>query len=271
MGQIWLDWVPFMSVEVIIDYACEGLFCAVSRAVSLERSGGQTFGVREEHNVVSSSVIVKKNEKPYLVLYFINCSDFLLLLRQDCARDYFNAMYQAMGCPLYVVMLDHPTGPRQSRFWEGVAQLCAESSLSSFLVGFDFAPFLERAADIVVSHGFKACRQQTECDPLARTDGRRKCDPTDFHALYLDMLVEISHVSDRRAAVIAGVFPSMCHLLKFIDSGTCNRLSVEEYGEDRASSAFDPYIIEVLSTDYNTREAQDNLRLLNEKSKNLFT
>ncbi|KAH9589082.1 hypothetical protein LSM04_001718 [Trypanosoma melophagium] len=260
-----------MNVEVVIDDACEGLLCAVSRAVSQERSGGQTFSVRGGHNVVSNTVIVRKNENQCLTLYFITCSDFQLLLRQNCTRDYFNAIYEAMDCPLYVVMLDHPTGPRQSRFWEGVAQLCVESSLASNLVGFDCALSLERAADIVVAHGFKAGRQQNESDPLARTDGRRKCDPTDFHALYLDMLVEVSHVSDRRASVIAGVFPSMCHLLKFIDSGACNRLCVEEYGEDRASSVFDPYIMEVLSTDYNTKEAQETLRLLNEESINLFT
>ncbi|KEG14163.1 hypothetical protein DQ04_00591040 [Trypanosoma grayi] len=260
-----------MSVVVVADVACEGLLEAVTRAVHVLRSDGASISVRGGHNAVPNTALVTKDGEPRLILLIITCSDFQLLLRHNCAGEYFETMHHATGCPIYVVMHGQLTGSRQSRFWEGLAQMCANDSFTSFLIGVDFAPSLERAAEIIAAHGFKTSKQQMESDPLVRTESRRKCDPTDFHALYLDMLLEISSVSERRAAVIAGVFPSLFRLLEYIGSGARGRLRVEEYGEERSSSALDSYMVEVLSTDYNTAEAQAIMERLNENNDRLFT
>ncbi|RNF22220.1 uncharacterized protein Tco025E_03152 [Trypanosoma conorhini] len=260
-----------MGFELVVDTACEGLCEAVARTLSAAHLGSRCLQVRETQNAVSSSVLVTNDTRTCLLLLFITFNDFMLMLRHNCVHNYVKAVYDASKCPVYVIMLGQLTGPRQPRFWEEVTRLCADDSLLSILVGFDFAPSLEQAADIVAAHGLKASKQQSELEPLARAEARRKCDPTDFHALYLDMLLEISSVSERRAAAIAGAFPSISHLLEVIDSGLHHRLQVEEYYETRNTSVLDPYISEVLSTDYSTAEAQEMMNALVDKSKKIFS
>ncbi|ESL05569.1 hypothetical protein TRSC58_06777 [Trypanosoma rangeli SC58] len=84
------------------------------------------------------------------------------------------------------------------------------------------------------------------------------------------MLLEISSVSERRASAIAGAFPSISHLLETIDSGVHHRVQVEEYYETRTTSVLDPYISEVLSTDYSTLEAQEIMNAMLEESQKVF-
>ncbi|RNF07444.1 hypothetical protein TraAM80_03420 [Trypanosoma rangeli] len=259
-----------MGFELVVDVACEGLYEAITRTLSIIRLGSRCLQVRESQNMISNSVLVINDDIISLLLLFITFNDFMLMLRHNCVRNYLQAIYDASKCPVYVIMLGQLTCPRQSRFWEEVSRLCADDSFLTILVGFDCAPSFEQAADIVVAHGLKASKQQSEADPLVRVDGRRKCDPTDFHALYLDMLLEISSVSERRASVIAGAFPSISHLLETIDSGVHHRVQVEEYYETRATSVLDPYISEVLSTDYSTVEAQEIMNAMLEESQNFF-
>ncbi|EAN94400.1 hypothetical protein TcYC6_0117170 [Trypanosoma cruzi] len=261
-----------MAIELVVDAACERLYEVINIALRKMLLDARCLHAREDYNIIPSTVFVNNDSKTFLLLLLIKFDDWMLMVRHNCVCNYLKAVYDASNCPVYVVILGQLTGHRQSRFWEEVSCLCADDSFFSILVGFDIVSSVEQLAEVAVAHGLKATKQQNlEGDPIVRAEGRRKCDPTDFHALYLDMLLEISSVSERRASTIAGTFPSMFHLLEFIDSGAHNRVQAEEYYEKRATSVLDPYIAEVLSTDYYTTEAQEMMNGLFDASAGIFS
>lgn len=93
-----------------------------------------------------------------------------------------------------------------------------------------------------------------------RPDTQRKCVPTDFHALYTSMLTEVSSFSDRKTIAAVTAFPTMCHLLEYVDSvvgETSSNTTVSaagvfstNYGEQRSWNVLNDAIVEALLTDY---------------------
>ncbi|RHW69892.1 hypothetical protein DPX39_100129900 [Trypanosoma brucei equiperdum] len=259
-----------MRVALTIDSTCDDLFEAVSRIVASGQGGVTSLVVNKRHNAVPNTVVVEKDGNPSRLLLLITCSDLQLLFRSDCAHDYLKAAHRATACPIYIVVIGYPTGPRCPPFWTGVAQLCTDSHLLDVLVGIDFASSVERSDEIVVAHGMKATKDPKVGQNLVRMDGRRKCDPTDFDTLYLDMLSEIATVSEHRASIIKSAFPSLHALLEAIDSGTLERVRVRGYDEERSCSTLDPYISKVLSTDYTATGSVEGAASLVEVSKKFF-
>nr|CCC94278.1 conserved hypothetical protein [Trypanosoma congolense IL3000] len=258
-------------VSLIIDDTCDDLFEAILKYLNTEKGTLTLLTAVKRQNVVESTVIVEENGRPSLLILVIACNDLQLLIRKGCAQEYLMAVHGAVGCPVYVVVIGHPTGPRVPALWEGIGKLCTETSLLPVLVGVDFAPSMGRAADIVVAHGSKATKESRTDQHLVRADGRRKCDPSDYHTLYLCMLSEIATVSERRASVIKSTFPSLYLLLEAIDSGSVERVLARGYDEQRSCSVLDPYIVEVLSTDYSAADKEEEAKKLVEISKGFFS
>ncbi|KAH8612062.1 hypothetical protein ERJ75_000928900 [Trypanosoma vivax] len=259
-----------MSINLVVDSACNGLLEAVALILNSERNSGSRVAVTGGTNSVPRSVLVLRDGQPHLLLLLITVSDMLLLLRNKCARDYIVAARDIAMAPVYTVIIGNPTKSQQKQLWEGVTHLFVDISLVSILTGVDYASSMEVAGEIVVAHGVKAGKPKSEADPLVRLEGKRKCDPTDFHSLYLSMLSEIASVSTHRAAVIASVFPTMHHLLESIDSGAFERVRVRGYDEERSCSALDPYIAQVLSTDYRDASQEMETNMLLDGSKGFF-
>lgn len=53
-----------------------------------------------------------------------------------------------------------------------------------------------------------------------RPDTQRKCEPSDFHSLYASMLTEVSSFSARKTMAAVSAFPTMSHLIRFIESSS---------------------------------------------------
>ena len=103
-----------------------------------------------------------------------------------------------------------------------------------------------------------------------RPDTQRKCVPTDFHALYTSMLTEVSSFSERRTIATVAAFPTMCHLLEYIDSVTSQEEKKEadttspatgvsaasaavystNFGEQRSWNVLNDAIVEAIITEY---------------------
>lgn len=95
-----------------------------------------------------------------------------------------------------------------------------------------------------------------------RPDTQRKCVPTDFHALYTSMLTEVSSFSDRKTIAAVTAFPTLCHLLEYVDGvvseaerGGTAAVSAAgvfstDYGEQRSWNVLNDAIVEALVTDY---------------------
>ncbi|KAG5479431.1 hypothetical protein LSCM1_04693 [Leishmania martiniquensis] len=103
-----------------------------------------------------------------------------------------------------------------------------------------------------------------------RPDTQRKVIPSDFHALYTCMLTEVSSFSERKTMAAVAAFPTMCHLLEYVDgiappapaagdgSGCDGRAAAQvpgavystNYGEHRSWNVLNNAIIEALTTEY---------------------
>lgn len=97
-----------------------------------------------------------------------------------------------------------------------------------------------------------------------RPDTQRKCIPTDFHALYTSMLTEVSSFSERKTIAAVTAFPTMCHLLEYVDkvapdkangkasAGASGMAAVysTNYGEQRSWNVLNDAIVEALVTEY---------------------
>ncbi|KPI89024.1 hypothetical protein ABL78_1837 [Leptomonas seymouri] len=98
-----------------------------------------------------------------------------------------------------------------------------------------------------------------------RPDTQRKCIPTDFHALYTSMLTEVSSYSERKTIAAVSAFPTMSHLLEYVDSVTAQEtrgvpssslstsvnaaapaVYVTNFGEQRSWNVLDDAIIEAV-------------------------
>ncbi|CBZ26856.1 conserved hypothetical protein [Leishmania mexicana MHOM/GT/2001/U1103] len=101
-----------------------------------------------------------------------------------------------------------------------------------------------------------------------RPDTQRKVIPSDFHALYTSMLTEVSSFSERKTMAAVTAFPTMCHLLEYVDSiaesapgaqdGSDGDVVVHvpgavystNYGEHRSWNVLNSAVIEALVTEY---------------------
>jgi hypothetical protein len=99
-----------------------------------------------------------------------------------------------------------------------------------------------------------------------RPDTQRKCVPTDFHALYTSMLTEVSSFSERKTIAAVTAFPTMCHLLEYVDSVTTpavrhpssstdagastTAVYSTNYGEQRSWNVLNDAIVDALVTEY---------------------
>ncbi|KAG5506112.1 hypothetical protein GH5_05794 [Leishmania sp. Ghana 2012 LV757] len=100
-----------------------------------------------------------------------------------------------------------------------------------------------------------------------RPDTQRKVIPSDFHALYTCMLTEVTSFSERKTMAAVAAFPTMCHLLEYVDgiaasapaagdssggvaSQVPNAVYSTNYGEHRSWNVLNSAIIEALMTEY---------------------
>ncbi|KPA78250.1 hypothetical protein ABB37_06403 [Leptomonas pyrrhocoris] len=102
-----------------------------------------------------------------------------------------------------------------------------------------------------------------------RPDTQRKCIPTDFHALYTSMLTEVSSFSERKTMAAVTAFPTMCHLLEYVDSVAAPDATKQpnaarpaavtvpaqavystNYGEQRSWNVLSDSIVEALATEF---------------------
>ncbi|GET88341.1 hypothetical protein, conserved [Leishmania tarentolae] len=104
-----------------------------------------------------------------------------------------------------------------------------------------------------------------------RRDAQRKVVPSDFHALYISMLTEVSSFSERKTMAAATAFPTMCHLLEYVDrvvgsapgaddgsSRGDNNVAVQvpgavystNYGETRSWNVLNSSVMDALVTEY---------------------
>ncbi|AYU78575.1 hypothetical protein LdCL_210016400 [Leishmania donovani] len=107
-----------------------------------------------------------------------------------------------------------------------------------------------------------------------RRDTQRKVIPSDFHALYTSMLTEVSSFSERKTMAAVTAFPTMCHLLEYVDSIAGSAPGAQDgsssgsggdgdvavhapcavystnYGEHRSWNVLNSAIIEALVTEY---------------------
>ncbi|CAG9573445.1 conserved hypothetical protein [Leishmania major strain Friedlin] len=107
-----------------------------------------------------------------------------------------------------------------------------------------------------------------------RRDTQRKVIPSDFHALYTSMLTEVSSFSERKTMAALTAFPTMCHLLEYVDSIAGSAPGAQDgsgsggdgdsdvavhvpgavysinYGEHRSWNVLNSAIIEALVTEY---------------------
>lgn len=66
-----------------------------------------------------------------------------------------------------------------------------------------------------------------------RPDTQRKCLPDDFRALYTSMLMEVTSYSQRRAMATVSAFPTICHLLEYVDTYQRQCTSSDAAADDR--------------------------------------
>ncbi|CAM42919.1 conserved hypothetical protein [Leishmania braziliensis MHOM/BR/75/M2904] len=103
-----------------------------------------------------------------------------------------------------------------------------------------------------------------------RCDTQRKVIPSDFHALYTSMLTEVLTFSERKAIAAVAAFPTMCHLLEYVDGIVASAPAARDgsdgkggvvaqvagavystnYDEHRSWKVLNSDIIEALVTEY---------------------
>ncbi|KAG5505743.1 hypothetical protein JKF63_05079 [Porcisia hertigi] len=117
----------------------------------------------------------------------------------------------------------------------------------------------------------KAVQTASRADAVdVRPDTQRKVNPSDFHALYTSMLTEVSSFSERKTMAAAAAFPTMCHLLEYVDSVMALAPAVRDgngtddivvpqmpcavystnFGEHRSWNVLNDAVIEALVTEY---------------------
>lgn len=209
-----------INVEVLVDSACGDL--APLLRSSLASSSDAVFSVIVDTLPIECCVRISrqaglpKDEKGFSALIFVLQGSDVLRMYNAGQWEAFLGTCEAQhdNDPLALVVVGNVQ--TQSKLLGAAAAACARCHPWSWCPSAN----LPEAAVRLAAHATYLARCN---DKKSREDGycvrkQRKCEPSDFVALYRSMLSEIQGVSTRQVANIMGAAPTMHRLMELIET-----------------------------------------------------